>query len=172
MVDEIPIHNTTQQLIEQTRARREAVAQVEQLMSQARGKAHDVDNTIEVTVDALGKLVDLWLAPTAASWGAPRLGELIVEVAEIAHTEAVQDSYNKVALALGDDMTLMIEQISGQRAPARRDDDDPGITVEEFQRRREERLARQAPQPARREPVQEEDDDLYSFDPASLRSDR
>ncbi|QFU86612.1 YbaB/EbfC family DNA-binding protein [Amycolatopsis sp. YIM 10] len=168
-MEQVPIHRTTRQLIEQTRARAEALSQVEGLMAQARGTAHDVDQTMEVTVDAQGRLLHLWLAPTAVNWGAERLGSLIVEVAEVAQREAVQDSYNKVALLLGDDTTAMIEQLSGLPAPARLENDDNGMTVEEFQRRREQRLAQEAP---RRRPTPQDEDDLYSFDPSSLRSDR
>ncbi|AXB44801.1 YbaB/EbfC family nucleoid-associated protein [Amycolatopsis albispora] len=167
-MEQVPIHRTTRQLIEQTRARSEALSQVEAMMAQAKGTAHDVDQTMEVTVDAHGKLLHLWLAPTAVNWGAERLGSLIVEVAEVAHREAVQDSYNKVALLLGDETTAMIEQISGLPAPARTPDDDNGLTAAEFQRRREQRLAQEAP--SRRAP--QDDDDVYAFDLASLRSDR
>lgn len=172
-MEQVPITQTTRQLIEQTRARSEAISQVESMMAQAKGTAHDLDNTVEVTVDAHGKLLSLWLAPSAVNWDADRLGSLIVEVAEVAQREAVQDSYNKVALLLGEDVTAMIERISGLPAPARAENDDNGLTVEEFQRRREQRLAQQAAnQPPPRRPRVEEDDDLYSFDPASLRSDR
>lgn len=170
-MEQVPITRTTRQLIEQTRARSEALSQVEGLMTQAKGTAHDVDQTMEVTVDAHGRLLHLWLAPTAVNWGADRLGSLIVEVAEVAQREAVQDSYNKVALLLGDDTTAMIEQISGLPAPARAADDDNGLTVEEFQRRRAQRLAAQSP--ARRPAAAaQNDDDLDAFDPSSLRSDR
>ncbi|WP_158886317.1 YbaB/EbfC family nucleoid-associated protein [Amycolatopsis anabasis] len=171
MVEEVPIVRTTKQLIADAEARQEAFAQVHDLMASATGTAHDRDNTIEVTVDARGKLQKLWLAPAAVNWGPARLGELIVEVAEVAMREATQNSYNKVALLLGEDLTYAIEQLSGMPAPARAEDDDPGMTVEEFQRQRELRLRgtqRRTPTPA----PAPEDDDVYSFDPASLRSDR
>ncbi|MFF5991938.1 YbaB/EbfC family nucleoid-associated protein [Prauserella flavalba] len=163
---------TTKQLIETARARQDALAQVETLMAQATGTAHDLDNTIQLTVDARGKLLNLWLAPAAANWGPDRLGSLIVEVAQVAMQEATQASYNKVALLLGEDMTYLIEQLSGMPAPARAANDDTGLTVEEFQRRREERLGGRRTQPAA--PTDAGDDvyDLDSFDPASLRSDR
>lgn len=171
-MERVPVERTTRQLIDDARARQEALARVEAVMAQATGTAHDVDDTVEVTVDARGKLLNLWLAPSAVNWGPERLGSLIVEVAQVAMREATQDSYNKVALSLGEHMTYLIEQLSGVPAPARAQGDDPGLTVEEFQRRREERLAagrRRAPAP-----VSEPDDDydLDSFDPATLRSDR
>ncbi|MEU6645885.1 YbaB/EbfC family nucleoid-associated protein [Saccharomonospora sp. NPDC046836] len=171
MVEQVPIERTTQQLIADARARQEALAQVDSLMAKATGTAHDMDNTIELTVDARGKLLNLRLAPAAVNWGPDRLGSLIVEVAQVAMQEATQNSYNQVALLLGEDMTYLIEQLSGMPAPARAANDDSGLTVEEFQRRREERLgATQRRAPAR--PAEPEDEDLYSFDPATLRSDR
>jgi hypothetical protein len=84
--------------------------------------------------------------------------------------EATQDGYNKVALLLGEDMTYLIERMSGMPAPARSANDDPGMTVEEFQRQRAERLGTTPPVSAA--PAADEDDYWDSFDPASLRSDR
>ncbi|WP_103343693.1 YbaB/EbfC family nucleoid-associated protein [Amycolatopsis sp. CA-126428] len=163
---------TTRQLIAQARAREEAMARVEELLASASGTAHDLDGQVEVTVDARGKLLRLWLAPSAVDLG-ERLGPLVVEIAQAAMREATQDGYNKVALLLGEDMTAMIEQMTGMPAPARAEDDDPGMTVEEFQRQRAERLG--ASSPSSPEPAAGVDDeDAYweSFDPASLRSDR
>ncbi|GAB3155976.1 YbaB/EbfC family nucleoid-associated protein [Amycolatopsis stemonae] len=162
---------TTRQLIAEARAREEAMARVEELLASASGTAHDIDGQVEATVDARGKLLRLWLAPSAVNLG-DRLGPLVVEIAQAAMREATQDGYNKVALLLGEDMTAMIEQMTGLPAPARAEDDDPGMTVEEFQRQRAERLG-EAPSPAP-SPVSVEDEDDYwaSFDPASLRSDR
>ncbi|MGW4525814.1 YbaB/EbfC family nucleoid-associated protein [Amycolatopsis sp. NPDC004378] len=162
---------TTRQLIAEARAREEAMARVEELLASASGTAHDIDGQVEATVDARGKLLRLWLAPSAVNLG-DRLGPLVVEIAQAAMREATQDGYNKVALLLGEDMTAMIEQMTGLPAPARAEDDDPGMTVEEFQRQRAERLG-EVPSPAP-SPVSVEDEDDYwaSFDPASLRSDR
>jgi DNA-binding protein YbaB len=173
MVEHVPITRTTRQLIDEARAREDAFAQVDGLMAKASGTAHDADDTVEVTVDARGKLLKLWLAPHAVNHGHNRLGSLIVEVAQLAMREATQDGYNKVALLLGEDMTYLIEQLSGMPAPARAENDDPGMTVEEFQRQREERLGGTQPASASvSASVEDEDDYWESFDPASLRSDR
>jgi DNA-binding protein YbaB len=163
---------TTRRLIAQARAREEAMARVEELLASASGTAHDLDGQVEVTVDARGKLLRLWLAPSAVELG-ERLGPLVVEIAQAAMREATQDGYNKVALLVGEDMTYMIEQMTGMPAPARAEDDDPGMTVEEFQRLRAERLG-SSPEPAAAPASSVEDEDAYweSFDPASLRSDR
>ena len=162
---------TTRQLIAQARAREEAMARVEELLASASGTAHDLDGQVEVTVDARGKLLRLWLAPSAVELG-ERLGPLVVQIAQAAMREATQDGYNKVALLLGEDMTFMIEQMTGMPAPARAEDDDPGMTVEEFQRLRAERLGSSSPAPAAETSVEDEDAYWESFDPASLRSDR
>ncbi|SFW92299.1 YbaB/EbfC family nucleoid-associated protein [Amycolatopsis australiensis] len=163
---------TTRRLIAQARAREEAMAKVDELLATASGTAHDVDGQVEVTVDARGKLLRLWLAPSAVNLG-DRLGPLIVEIAQAAMREATQDGYNKVALLLGEDMTVMIERMTGMPAPARAEDDDPGMTVEEFQRLRAERLGAAAPEAASAVPSAEDEDAYWeSFDPASLRSDR
>jgi DNA-binding protein YbaB len=176
MVEQVPIERTTRQLIDEARQRQDAFAQVGALMAGATGTAHDVEDTIEVTVDARGKLLKLWLAPNAVDWGHERLGSLIAQVAQVAMREATQNGYNKVALLLGEDMTYLVEQLSGLAAPARAENDDPGMTVEEFQRRRELRLssatATRPAEPSRPAPSEDDDDGLYSFDPASLRSDR
>jgi DNA-binding protein YbaB len=163
---------TTRGLIAQARAREEAMARVEELLASASGTAHDIDGQVEITVDARGKLLRLWLAPSAVNLG-ERLGPLVVEIAQAAMREATQDGYNKVALLLGEDMTFMIEQMTGIPAPARAEDDDPGMTVEEFQRLRAERLgSSSAPASAAAASVEDEDAYWDSFDPASLRSDR
>jgi DNA-binding protein YbaB len=162
---------TTRELISQARAREEALARVDELLASASGTAHDLDGQVEVTVDARGKLLRLWLAPSAVNLG-ERLGPLVVEIAQAAMREATQDGYNKVALLLGEDMTFMIEQMTGMPAPARAEDDDPGMTVEEFQRLREQRLG-SAPPPAVPSSSAEDEDAYWdTFDPASLRSDR
>ncbi|WP_075847979.1 YbaB/EbfC family nucleoid-associated protein [Saccharomonospora sp. CUA-673] len=186
-MEQQPIHQTTRELIDGARARQEALSRVDEVMAQATGTAHDLDNTMELTVDARGKLLRLTLTPDAARWGPDRLGSLIVEVAQVAMQEATQDGYNKVALLLGENMTSLIEQISGVPAPARAEHDDNGLTAEEFQRRRAERLAAQgggagvvaagavAPESAATPEAAagpDDDFDVHSFDPATLRSDR
>lgn len=166
-----PLARSTWQLIEQAESREAALAQVNDIMARATGTAHDVSRTVEVTVDARGKLLNLVLAPHAEQLG-ERLGQHIVDVARVAQQVATQASYNKVALLLGDELTYVIEQISGLRAPARAEQDDGvHITPEEFMRRRAERLG-EAGSPAAPPPHDSADEDWESFDPASLRSNR
>jgi hypothetical protein len=119
----------------------------------------------------------LWLAPSVINADPSRLSALIIGVTSAAMTEAAQDSHNKVALLLGAEMTELVEQLSGVPAPARAEDDDPGMTVEEFQRRRAERLGERTvtAAPVADVPVDvsaevpadvSADDDWTTFDPA------
>ncbi|GAB3464813.1 YbaB/EbfC family nucleoid-associated protein [Actinophytocola sediminis] len=174
MIDREPLNRSTKQMIDDGRARQDALSQVDKILGTVTGTAHDRNETVEVTVDGRGKLLRLWLAPEAARYGADGLSQLIVRVAAVAMDDATQSGYNKVALLLGDNLTYALEQLSGRAAPAR-SQRDGGITAEEFQARRDERQ-RQATtgkvdERAGGEGV-EPDNELASFDPSSLRSDR
>ena len=160
MIEREPINRSTRQMIEDGRARQEALSKVDAILAQVTGTAPDRNGTVEVTVDGRGKLVNLWLAPEAARYGPDGLAQLIVKVAAVAMDDATQAGYNKVALLLGDNLTYALEQLSGRAAPARRQGDG-GITAEEFQARRDQRVS-----------AENGADDLDSFDPSALRSDR
>lgn len=159
MIEREPVNRTTKQMIEDGRARQDALSKVDKILAEVKGTAHDRNGTVEVTVDGRGKLLRLWLAPEAARYGPDGLAQLIVKVAAVAMDDATQAGYNKVALLLGDNLTYALEQLSGRAAPARRPGDG-GITAEEFQARRDQRVGAAA------------EEELDSFDPASLRSDR
>ncbi|WP_018682447.1 YbaB/EbfC family nucleoid-associated protein [Actinokineospora enzanensis] len=139
MTEREPVERSTRQLIADGRARQEALASVDTVLAEVRGTAYDNHGSIKVTVDGRGKLLELWLRPDAVRWGPEQLGRLIVLVAEAAMDQATQAGYNRLAPLLGDSMTYAIEMLSGRAAPARRDTG-PGITAEEFQRRRDERM--------------------------------
>lgn len=160
MIEREPINRTTRQMIEDGRARQDALSKVDEILATVTGTAHDRNGVVEVTVDGRGKLKRLWLAQEAARYGPDGLARLIVKVAAVAMDDATQSGYNKVALLLGDNLTYALEQLSGRAAPARRPGDG-GITAEEFQARRDKRVAEE-----------DSSDDLDSFDPSSLRSDR
>jgi len=160
MIEREPVDRTTKQMIEDGRARQEALSKVDAILADVKGTAHDRNGTVEVTVDGRGKLLKLWLAQEAARYGPEGLAQVIVKVTAVAMDDATQAGYNKVALLLGDNLTYALEQLSGRSAPARRTGDG-GITAEEFQARRDKRVAEAS-----------EDFELDTFDPASLRSDR
>jgi DNA-binding protein YbaB len=165
VIEREPIERTTKQMISDGRARQEALSKVDGILATVRGVAHDRNGTVEVTVDGRGRLLNLWLAPEAARYGPDGLAQLIVKVAAVAMDDATQAGYNKVARLLGDNLTYALEQLSGRAAPARRPEDG-GITAEEFQARRDKRVAAAGPE------SRPEEFDLDTFDPASLRSDR
>jgi DNA-binding protein YbaB len=160
VIEREPVNRSTRQMIEDGRARQDALSKVDEILATVTGTAHDRNGTVEVTVDGRGKLKRLWLAQEAARYGPDGLAQLIVKVAAVAMDDATQTGYNKVALLLGDNLTYALEQLSGRAAPARRPGDG-GITAEEFQARRDKRVA-----------MEDSSDDLDSFDPSSLRSDR
>lgn len=172
MIQREPLERTTRELIDQARTREQVLSQVDEVLRQVTGTATDPQGTVEITVNARGKLLGIWLCADVARWGHEQLGRLIVEVAQSAAQQATQASYNRLAPLLGDNLTAAIEQLSGRAAPARNQRDDPtgGLTAEEFQRRRDERLRRtRRAQPAAPPDV---DDDVAAFDPSTLRSDR
>jgi hypothetical protein len=170
MTDRVPVERSTRQLIEDGRARQEALENVEKVLAEVTGTAVDQYQTVRVVVDGRGKLLDLWLRQDAVRWG-PELGRLIVQVAHAALANATQAGYNRLAPLLGDNLTYAVELISGHAAPARRQGR-PSITAEEFQRRRDERLA--AAEQRKPDPRTEDhdDDDPLSLDVSFLRSDR
>jgi DNA-binding protein YbaB len=174
VIDRAPLERTTRRLIEDGRARQEALSKVDEVLARVTGTARDTEGTVEVTVDGRGRLLSLWLAPDARRHGAERLGRVIVEVARAAMDAATQTGYNKVAPLLGDTLTQALEQLSGRATPAR-GQRESGITAEEFQARRDERLRRTDQETAgggRTNGGYEPADELASFDPSSLRSDR
>lgn len=170
MISREPLERSTTQLIAQARRRQEVLSQVDDVMQQATGTATDPQGTVEITVNARGTLLGIWLSADVARWGPERLGQLIVDVTQAAVDEATQASYNRLGPLLGDNLTAAIEQLSGRAAPVRKQWDDPsgGLTAEEFQRRRDERLRRTR----RGDVVPDEDEELDAFDPSTLRSDR
>lgn len=170
MTDRVPVERSTRQLIEDSRARAEALADVERVLAEVTGTATDQHQTIRVTVDGRGKLLDLWLRQDAVRWG-PQLGGLIVQVAHAAMDNATQAGYNRLAPMLGDNLTYAVELISGHAAPARRGAR-PSITAEEFQRRRDERVSAADQREPHPRTDEFDDDDPLSFDVSFLRSDR
>jgi DNA-binding protein YbaB len=171
MTEREPLRRSTRQLIEDGRARQEAMANIDTVLQGVRGTAYDNHQSVRVTVDGRGKLLELWLRQDAVRWGADQLGRLIVMVAEAAMDQATQAGYNKLAPILGDNMTQAIELISGRAAPAR-DPQASGISAEEFQRRRDERINAGAAAGKPPEDDGFDPDDPLSFDLSSLRSDR
>ncbi|RZS36847.1 YbaB/EbfC DNA-binding family protein [Herbihabitans rhizosphaerae] len=173
VIEREPLERSTDQLIADMDARRDALAQVEPVLKSTTGTAHDPQGTVQITVDGQGKLLKLYMRPDAVKWGADTLAKLIVDVARVAHQDATQNAYNKLGPLLGDNLTYAIEQLSGLRAPARQETEG-GITAEEFQARRDERVRHESQGTQQVSPSSAADDDydLDTFDASMLRSDR
>jgi hypothetical protein len=172
-LERVPLDRETGALIAAARAQREAIDGVERLLGRVTGQAEDPDGTVAALVSARGELLDLWLREDAAGWGSERLGELIVQTAQAAAQHATQRAYDTLAPLLGDTVTAAMEGI-GPPVPAR-SEHGPGIDPAEFQHRRDARMeVTRAPAPRHRGQPEENpgEDDVFSFDPATLRSDR
>jgi len=165
----VPLERDTTALVAAAHAQREATAGVERLLDHVTGQAEDPDGTVAALVGARGELRDLWLREDAVHWGPERLGELIVRTAQAAAEHATQRAYDALAPVLGDTLMVAMEDI-GPPVPARTEPG-AGLDPAEFQRRRDARLGiTAAPRPPRgTEPAE---DDVFSFDPSTLRSDR
>ncbi|MGO1055963.1 YbaB/EbfC family nucleoid-associated protein [Crossiella sp. CA198] len=136
-----------------------ASQQLEADMARVIGQARSQDGLIAATVNASGELLQLWLDPAAVNLGADRLGQAITETARQAAEFAVQRSYNVLARALGDEFTAVVEAVGGT-VPARAAGWDSAA------------VTGPAATPGRPAVTEEEDEDVFSFDLSSLRSDR
>jgi DNA-binding protein YbaB len=156
---------TTDDYVQQAEQRRQASEQLRQRIETITGTARDAEGLVEATTTATGELKSLRLHPAALHRGGRWLGETITATARQAAGFARQRSLNHLALVLGDEVTTQLEGAMGV-APARA----AGWDV----------IGDRLPAPAAvpvpgtivSAPDDEEDDDVYSFDPSSLRSDR
>jgi hypothetical protein len=132
--------------------------------------ARDTDGLVEASATATGELKSLRLEPGALHRGVRWLGETITSTAQLAAQFAKQQSLNQLALVLGDEVAGQLEGAMGI-APARA----AGWDVVSD---RPASLSDVQPPPSypagtiTSAPDEAEDDDVFSFDPSSLRSDR
>jgi DNA-binding protein YbaB len=66
-----------------------------------------------VTASPKGEIKALHLHPALLSQGAQAVGQVVTETVRLATNAAVQTSFNKMALALGDGMAIDVESIAG-----------------------------------------------------------
>ncbi|MET8756570.1 YbaB/EbfC family nucleoid-associated protein [Lentzea sp. NPDC004782] len=66
-----------------------------------------------VTASAKGEIRALHLHPALLQQGAKAVGDVVTETVRLAANAAVQTSFNKMALALGDGMAIDVESIAG-----------------------------------------------------------
>jgi DNA-binding protein YbaB len=66
-----------------------------------------------VTATPKGEIKALHLHPALLGQGAQAVGQVVTETVQLATNAAVQASFNKMALALGDGMAIDVESIAG-----------------------------------------------------------
>ncbi|GHH58577.1 YbaB/EbfC family nucleoid-associated protein [Lentzea cavernae] len=71
------------------------------------------NGTCMVTASPKGEIKALHLHPALLKQGARAVGEVVTETVRLATNAAVQLSFNKMALALGDGMAIDVESIAG-----------------------------------------------------------
>jgi DNA-binding protein YbaB len=153
------------ELVQQAEQRRQASADLQRRIESIVAVARDSDGLVEVAATATGELKSLRLQPGALHRGVSWLGETITATAQQAAEFAKQRSLNQLALVLGDEVTTQLEgamgiaparaagwDVVGNRAPVAPQADAPGTITSA--------------------PGENDDDDVFSFDPSSLRSDR
>ncbi|MFD9699014.1 YbaB/EbfC family nucleoid-associated protein [Lentzea sp. NPDC059081] len=65
------------------------------------------------TASPKGEIRALHLHPRLLTQGAQAVGQVVTETVRLATNAAVQTSYNKMALALGDGMAIDVESVAG-----------------------------------------------------------
>jgi DNA-binding protein YbaB len=153
------------ELVQQAEQRRKASEDLQRRIGSILASARDPDGLVEVTATATGEVKSLRLQPGALHRGVRWLGETITATAQQAAQFATQRSLNQLALVLGDEVAGQLEGAMGI-APARA----AGWDV----------VANRPPPAAppvahgtiTSAPGEDEDEDVFSFDPSSLRSDR
>jgi hypothetical protein len=148
------------ELVARAELRRQASTRLPEIIASVTGVAMDERRLVQATTNASGELRALTLHPAAMSFGGKELGRMIRQATQQATEYARQQCFNKLALVLGDVVTAELERLLGP-SPARAAGWD---------------TAPRAPS-APSDPVtpvtaEEPEDDLLSFDPSTLRSDR
>jgi len=173
---------TVDDLVAQAEQRRRSSEHLERALASVTGTAHSQDGLVSATVTARGELRDLRLHPNVMRLDADSLGRLIVQTARQAAEFAAQRCYDVLAPVLGDELTAAVEAMTGT-APARAAGWDAAANM-----RPPLVAGHGAPVPAagsspgqhgpgagRRNSWSDDDhdpDDIFSFDPSTLRSDR
>ncbi|WP_177220938.1 YbaB/EbfC family nucleoid-associated protein [Lentzea xinjiangensis] len=137
---------------------------VEQLQRELRAITATVEHPnglCTVTASAKGELRAVHLHPALLGHGAHAVGQVVTETARLATDAAVQTSFNRMALALGDGMAIDVESVTGD-APFR-SAAHPVVPPEP--------AVEQAPPPRRRraEVVEDPDEDAFFSNPFGRR---
>ncbi|MFC0110030.1 YbaB/EbfC family nucleoid-associated protein [Kibdelosporangium aridum] len=153
------------ELVQEAELRRRASEDLRRRIASIYAVARDRDGLVEATTTASGELKSLRLQPEALHRGVRWLSETIMATAHQAAEFARQRSLNQLALVLGDDAARQLEGAMGV-APARA----AGWDV--IGDRVPAAPTAAAAVSALGSVPEEDDDDIFSFDPSSLRSDR
>lgn len=136
----------------------------ERLQHELRTIAETVEHpsgTCMVTATPRGEIKALHLHPALLTQGAQAVGRVVTETVRLATDAAVQTSFNRMALALGDGMAIDVESITG---------DSPFRAARTPVPAPEAPADQAPPQRGRREPRPEDtDDDAYFENPLWMR---
>lgn len=93
--------------------RRQAVEQLQRDLAVTAETAEHPNGLCMATATAKGEIKALHLHPALLAQGAQVVGEVVTETVRLATNAAVQTSFNRMALALGDGVAIDVESIAG-----------------------------------------------------------
>ncbi|MDT7783810.1 MAG: hypothetical protein QOF58_2229 [Pseudonocardiales bacterium] len=93
--------------------RMQATEQLRQDLARTAETVEHPNGLCMVTASAKGEIKALHLHPALLQQGARPVGEVVTETVRLATNAAVQTSFNRMALALGDGMAIDVESIVG-----------------------------------------------------------
>ncbi len=93
--------------------RMQAVEQLQRDLAVTVETVEHPNGLCRVTASAKGELKAVHLHPALLNQGPQAVGEVVTETVRLATNAAVQTSFNKMALALGDGMAIDVESIAG-----------------------------------------------------------
>ncbi|MFI6097403.1 YbaB/EbfC family nucleoid-associated protein [Lentzea sp. NPDC051213] len=93
--------------------RMQAVEQLQRDLAVTAETVEHPNGLCMVTATAKGELRAVHLHPALLNQGAQAVGHVVTETAQLATNAAVQTSFNKMALALGDGVAIDVESIAG-----------------------------------------------------------
>ncbi|MET9228886.1 YbaB/EbfC family nucleoid-associated protein [Lentzea sp. NPDC003310] len=141
--------------------RLQAAEQLQRDLGALTATAEHPNGMCMVTASPKGEIRALHLHPALLQQGAQAVGQVVTETVRLATNAAVQVSFNKMALALGDGMAIDVESIAGD-SPFR-STWNPVVPPEPAA---PEAVPDRRPRPAR---VEDTDDDAFFDNPSWLR---
>jgi DNA-binding protein YbaB len=93
--------------------RRQAVEQLQRDLAVTAETVEHPNGLCTATASAKGEIKALHLHPALLGRGPRAVGEVVTETVRLATNAAVQTSFNRMALALGDGVAIDVESIAG-----------------------------------------------------------